>query len=159
MIRKPPSAVAVGKHLSSHDSLANDAVCCELASNVAALFDVIPNQYPKVSFPFINYLTNATMIMFSIVNKNSEFKQIYQQAIVSAVRTLMVACRKTWVSGKLIRTISTLDKLTRSTLGPITDLPVPLTASGKPSRPGRDADTRFHWTETQQVPPRPQHCH
>ena len=156
MIRKPPSAIVDSKHLSIHGTLENDAVCCELASSVAALFDAIPDQYPKVSFPFINYLANATMIMFSIVNKNSDFKQAYQQAIFSAVGTLMVACRKTWVSGKLIRTILTLDKLSRSTLGPISDLPVRSTASGKSSQPAHDAKTRFLWTEAQQVPPRPQ---
>ena len=108
MIRKPPSAVIDGKHLSRHETLANDAVCCELASSV------------------------------------------------SAVRTLVIACRKTWVSGKLIRTISTLEKLTRSTLGPISDLPLSLMASRKSSRPDRDAETRFHWTEDQWVSPRPQ---
>ncbi|MCJ1360184.1 MAG: hypothetical protein MMC33_010187 [Icmadophila ericetorum] len=153
MIRKPPSAAVDGKYLRSHDTLANDAVCCELASTVAALFDAIPNQYPKVSFPFINYLTNATMIMFSIVNKNSDLKQAYQHAVISAVRTLMVACRKTWVSGRLIRTISTLDKLTRSMFGPISDLPLSSTASGKSIQSGCGAVAQSHWTESQQVLP------
>lgn len=100
----------------------------------------------------MHYLTNATMIMFGIVNKNSVLKPIYHQCIVSAVRTLMIFCRKTWVSGKMIRTISTLNQMIRSTLGSI---PLPSKASGKSSRPATDPGTRLHWTEDPQIPPRP----
>ncbi|KAH6708951.1 hypothetical protein BKA61DRAFT_678827 [Leptodontidium sp. MPI-SDFR-AT-0119] len=152
MIRKPPSSVTNGINHSIHSTLENDSICCELASSVALLYDAIPSQYPKVSFLFINYLINVTMIMFSIINKNTGFKEACQPAISSAVRTLKAACLSTWVSGKLIRTILLLDKLTRSTFGPAPGFAMPFLASEQSRELGRCTETRYHKTDTKNNP-------
>ena len=57
------------------------------------------------------------MILFSIVIQNSAFKESYRKPIISAVKSLSLYCRKTWVSGKTIRTVSKLSRMVRGTLG------------------------------------------
>lgn len=61
------------------------------------------------------------MILSSIVIQNSAFKDSYRKSIASAIQSLSLYCRKTWVSGKTIRTVSKLSRMVRGTLGQQTD--------------------------------------
>jgi hypothetical protein len=61
------------------------------------------------------------MILVSIVTKNPKLKERYRKCIISAVQSLLHYCRKTWVSGKTIRTVSKLNRMVWSTLGESTE--------------------------------------
>lgn len=64
----------------------------------------------------MNFLMSAAIILFSIVIKNPGFKDSYRKSITSAVQSMLIYCRKTWVSGKTIRTVSKLNRMVRGTL-------------------------------------------
>lgn len=61
------------------------------------------------------------MILFSIVTKNPGFKESYGKLIISAVQSMLIYCRKSWVSGKTIRTVSKLNRMVRGALGQPTE--------------------------------------
>ena len=71
----------------------------------------------KFTFPFGHYLTSAVMILFGLILKEQDFKRRYDKLVRSAIRDLKVYCRKTWVSGKMIRSVSRLESLTEEVLG------------------------------------------
>lgn len=58
------------------------------------------------------------MILFGLILKEQDFKKRYDRLVRSAIRDLKIYCRKTWVSGKMIRSVSRLDSLTDEVLGP-----------------------------------------
>lgn len=115
LIRRP-GAPSNGLPPSTHDTITNEAVCAQLSSSIIDVFDKVPTNYPKYGFPFISYVMSATMILVSIVTKNPKLKDRYRKSIISAVQSMLYYCRKTWVSGKTIRTVSKLNRMVRSTL-------------------------------------------
>jgi hypothetical protein len=60
-------------------------------------------------------LTSATMILYGIVFRNSTLRAEHQKTLLSAVRSLRFYCQKTWVSGKMIRTVSQLNAIVQDT--------------------------------------------
>lgn len=93
--------------------MTHDSLCAQLASACIGVVDNIPAEYPKYSFTFAHYVISASMILLSIVVKDPKFKDNYRDSIITAARILSVYCRKTWVSGKMIRTVSELNRLAR----------------------------------------------
>ncbi|KAK7413669.1 hypothetical protein QQX98_007451 [Neonectria punicea] len=120
LIRRP-AAPSNALPPSTHDNIANEVVCAQLASSIVDVFDKIPAAYPKYAFPFMSFMMSAAMILFSIVIKNPGFKESYRRPIISAVQNMLIYCRKTWVSGKTIRTVSKLNRMVRCTLGQPTE--------------------------------------
>ena len=55
------------------------------------------------------------MILYGIVFRNSTLRAEHQKTLLSAVRSLRFYCQKTWVSGKMIRTVSQLNGIVQNT--------------------------------------------
>lgn len=92
-------------------------ICIQLAGSIIEQFNKVPEKYPKHMFPILHYLTNAAMISLGLIIKEPSFRERYGVLVVRVARALNIYCRKTWVSGKMIRTISTLGQMVSSTLG------------------------------------------
>ncbi|KEF51435.1 uncharacterized protein A1O9_12584 [Exophiala aquamarina CBS 119918] len=93
----------------------------QLAASIIEIFDSIPAHFPKFLFPFTHFIMAATMVLFGIVVKSPELQAQHCNSILSATHTLVLCCRKSWVSGKTIRTISRLNFMVQRTLVDLTD--------------------------------------
>ena len=76
------------------------------------------------------------MILFSIVMRTPAFTEVCRGPILAGVEALVTDCSKTWISGKLSRTISRLQEMVRSGLLETTKGSVP---SSKPLEPFEQA--------------------
>ncbi|EOD45918.1 putative transcription factor fungi protein [Neofusicoccum parvum UCRNP2] len=85
--------------------------------SIIGQFSQIPDDYPKFMFPFIHHLANATIISLALLIKEPLFRGTYGAATVLAAQTLRKYCTKTWVSGKLIRTVLRLNHMVTAVLG------------------------------------------
>lgn len=92
-------------------------MCLQFAHDIIERHFQIPDEYPKFLYPFIHYLANAATISLIILIKEPLFRPTYGAATILAVRTLRSYCTKTWVSGKLIRSVMRLNKMTTMVLG------------------------------------------
>lgn len=105
-----------GLTTAEDEDVVNQVECAAIAAMVVEGYLKIPPELPRYTFPLIHYLTTATMIMVSIVLKNPALKKICRKPIVLGVNALIADCPKTWVSGKIMRTISRLTKMVQSGL-------------------------------------------
>ena len=60
-------------------------------------------------------MISATMILYSIVFRNMALRAAYGNTLLSAVHSLLAYCQRTWVSGKMMRTVSRLNGLIQGT--------------------------------------------
>ena len=98
----------------SHNQIATEAYCAQRAASIIQLFDKIPDTYPRYSFVFMHPVTSATMILFSIASRNPALATRYGSTLLLAVHFLRSYCQKTWVSGKMIRTVSKLNEIVQA---------------------------------------------
>lgn len=96
---------------------ANPAECARLACQIIDDFHKIPTHYPKYTFPFVHYVTSATVIVYDIVIKYPTSKDAYRESLLTALQMLKVCYRRTWISGKMIRIISKMNTIISETLG------------------------------------------
>lgn len=112
LLQQPPTAPT-----QEQNYIGNEVMCIQLAHSIIGQFSQIPDDYPKFMFPFIHYLLNATVISFALIVKEPLFRATYGTPTVLAVQTLRNYCTKTWVSGKLIRTVLRLNHMVTAVLG------------------------------------------
>ncbi|KAF4547703.1 Fungal specific transcription factor domain-containing protein 4 [Elsinoe fawcettii] len=82
--------------------------CSSLAAEMIETYEQILDPDTPFTFPFGHYLTSAVMILVDLTSQDADLKSRYQKAVLSGVRNLEVYCRRTWVSGKMMRSISKL---------------------------------------------------
>jgi hypothetical protein len=98
------------------EAIENEVICMRVAQSIFDDFNSMPEQHPKYTFPFLHYLTNATIIALGLIIKQSSFKRAYGQLTLKAARSLWDHCRKTWVSGRMARTVWRLNKMADATI-------------------------------------------
>lgn len=98
------------------EAIENEVNCMRVTQSIFDDFNSMPEQHPKYTFPFLHYLTNATIIALGLIIKQSSFKRDYGQLTLKAARSLWDHCRKTWVSGKMARTVWKLNQMADATL-------------------------------------------
>lgn len=98
------------------EAIENEVVCMRVAQSVFDDFNGMPEQHPKYTFPFLHYVTNATIIALGLIIKQPSFKRAYGQLTLKATRSLWDHCRKTWVSGKMERTVWKLNQMADAAL-------------------------------------------
>ncbi|KAL1625555.1 hypothetical protein SLS56_007302 [Neofusicoccum ribis] len=117
LIRKPLLQQSPPVPTQEQNYIGNEVMCMQLAQSIIGQFSQIPDDYPKFMFPFIHHLANATIISLALLIKEPLFRGTYGAATVLAAQTLRKYCTKTWVSGKLIRTVLRLNHMVTAVLG------------------------------------------
>lgn len=97
--------------VADHNHLAGEAYSAQHAASIINLFENIPDAFPKYSFVFMHPMTSATMILYGITCRNAPLAARHGATLVAAIGFLRLYCQRTWVSGKMIRTVSRLDSL------------------------------------------------
>lgn len=100
------------------EAIQNEVICMRLAQRIIDDFRSVPEEHPKYTFPFLHYLTSATIIALGLVIKQPSFKEAYGERTLEAARSLREHCRKTWMSGKMIRTVWKLNRMADAILLP-----------------------------------------
>lgn len=121
------------------------AECARMASEIVEDYIRIPPRFARYTFPMVHHLTSATMILFSIVMKTPALADVCRAPALAGVEALVEDSSKTWLSGKMTRTIEQLDGMVRCgllnsvnrTAG--TRLPQPMAQTGTESE-SRTAD-------------------
>jgi hypothetical protein len=106
----------------SNDSLSeaieNEVICMRLAQRIIDDFRNVPEEHPKYTFPFLHYLTSATIIALGLIIKRPSFKSSYGALTLRATKSLWQHCRKTWMSGKMVQTVWKLNQMADAILSP-----------------------------------------
>ncbi|KAL4740935.1 fungal-specific transcription factor domain-containing protein [Aspergillus similis] len=117
-IRRPMLSRTLSGLPSDLDSVENNLRCIKLARSIFDQFCEIPDQYPKLEFPFPHYLARTTMISLGLIIKEPAFREAYGARTLQMSRDIKSICRKTWVSGKFARSAVALNRMAESVLGP-----------------------------------------
>lgn len=105
-------------HQAASEAIENEVICMRLARSIIDDFSNVPEEHPKYTFPFLHYLTNATIIALGLIIKQPHFKSTYGSLTLEAACSLRDHCRKTWVSGKMAQTVWKLNQMADATLSP-----------------------------------------
>lgn len=100
------------------EAIENEVTCMRLAQKILDDFRQVPEEHPKYTFPFLHYLTSATIIALGLIIKQPSFGSTYGALTLKAARSLKEHCRKTWVSTKMIQTVWKLNEMAEAALNP-----------------------------------------
>ncbi|GAB1201269.1 hypothetical protein APSETT444_010659 [Aspergillus pseudonomiae] len=157
LIRKPILQQRASPQESIADILETEVTCIRIASNIIQEFKQIP-QYTASAFPFLHSLVGATVVTLGLIIREPSFKAMYGNITLHAAISLENYCRKTWVSGKMIRTIRRLNQITSSVLSHARNQPSKRSAALQPSSQNHITDTNTvpqttAWTSSMAFPP------
>ncbi|KAB8253989.1 fungal-specific transcription factor domain-containing protein [Aspergillus pseudonomiae] len=157
LIRKPILQQRASPQESIADILETEVTCIRIASNIIQEFKQIP-QYTASAFPFLHSLVGATVVTLGLIIREPSFKAMYGNITLHAAISLENYCRKTWVSGKMIRTIRRLNQITSSVLSHSRNQPSKRSAALQPSSQNHITDTNTApqttaWTSSMAFPP------
>lgn len=93
------------------ETIENEVICMRLAQRIIDDFRNVPEEHPKYTFPFLHYLTSATIIALGLIIKQPSFRSSYGILTLRAAKSLREHCRKTWMSGKMIQTVWKLHQM------------------------------------------------
>ena len=100
------------------EAIENEVICMRLAQSIIEDFSNVAEDHPKYTFPFLHYLTSATIIALGLIIKQSSFKHTYGELTLEAARSLKKHCRKTWVSGRMARAVWKLNQMAEAIMNP-----------------------------------------
>ncbi|KAJ5734951.1 uncharacterized protein N7483_000076 [Penicillium malachiteum] len=116
LVRKPMLQKVWSPDQPAPEAIKNEVICMRLAQSIFSDFNSMPEQHPKHTFPFLHYITNATIIALGLIIRQPSFKSEYGELTLRAARSLWEHCRKTWVSGKMVRTVWKLNQMADVTI-------------------------------------------
>ncbi|KAB8219308.1 fungal-specific transcription factor domain-containing protein [Aspergillus novoparasiticus] len=152
LIRKPILQQRASPQESIADILETEVTCIRIACNIIQEFKQIP-QYTASAFPFLHSLVGATVVTLGLIIREPSFKATYGNITLHAAISLENYCRKTWVSGKMIRTIRRLNQITSSVLSDSRNRASSRSALQPPSHNHKtDTNTVLHTTTTTTLP-------
>jgi hypothetical protein len=96
---------------SVSDILETQVTCIRMACNIIQEYKQVPQESTASAFPFIHSLVGATVVALGLIIREPSFKAAYSSLTLHAASSLENYCRKTWVSGKMIRTIRRLNQM------------------------------------------------
>ncbi|KAH7095436.1 fungal-specific transcription factor domain-containing protein [Paraphoma chrysanthemicola] len=101
----------------SHDYMVAETSCAQRAASIIGVFEKIPKTFPRYAFTLVHPMTSAAMILHDITVRSPALRAVHGTTLLSAVQSLISYCQSTWVSSKLIRTVSKLDSMVHKMLG------------------------------------------
>lgn len=117
LIRRPLSP-SVTSLMQLNERLTYNKVCADLAASIIRIFCGIPPHFPKYHFTLCDPVLNATVMLVGILLRQRELAARYGAYAVDAARDLLAYCRKSWVSGKMIRIISRVTGMVQQEFSP-----------------------------------------
>lgn len=103
-------------HQPAPEAIENEVICMRLARSIIDDFASVPEEHPKYTFPFLHYLSSATIIALGIIIKQPSFKNTYAALTLEAARSLREHCARTWVSGRMAQTVWRLNQMAEAAL-------------------------------------------
>jgi hypothetical protein len=97
----------------------NEATSLRIMKNVIEESLKLPAEQAVFIFPFFHDLLRAVLISLGLMIREPTFKEQYRVVVVRGVRLLEAYCQKTWVSGKLIRTVAKLNQIVFQLFGAV----------------------------------------
>ncbi|KAL2844354.1 fungal-specific transcription factor domain-containing protein [Aspergillus pseudoustus] len=119
LIRKPMLQKSMSGATSDPWTFENDAISLQIMKNVIEESIRLPEEQAVFTFPFFHDVLRAVLISLGLLIKEPVFKEQYRVVVVRGVRLLEAYCQKTWVSGKLIRTVAKLNQTVSRLFGTI----------------------------------------
>lgn len=101
---------------SDISSLENEGICIQLARRIFDDFNLVPDHYPKLEFPFPPYLVRTATLALGLIIKRPSFREKHGNATLKVARMLKRHCKQTWVSGKFIRSVIRLNHMAETVL-------------------------------------------
>ncbi|PKX88820.1 fungal specific transcription factor domain-containing protein [Aspergillus novofumigatus IBT 16806] len=111
LIRKPMLQGRASLRASGLDAEKNDVTCMQIAIRIIEECGYLLEEKATYAFPFFHYLLSATIVSLGLIIKEPTFKVSYGPTTLQAAQILKSYCRKTWVSGKLIRSVLRLSQM------------------------------------------------
>lgn len=147
--------VKVLHHKAAPEAIENEVICMRLVRSVIDDFSNVPEEHPKYTFPFLHYLTNATIIALGLIIKQPSFKCAYGGLTLETARSLRDHCRKTWVSEKMAQTVWKLNQMADATLSPSHQSPqkTDISAGPLPASPTLLRPPQAHTATVPNCPP------
>ncbi|KAF9892485.1 hypothetical protein FE257_001594 [Aspergillus nanangensis] len=111
LIRKP---ILQQKALSSETKLAmldNEINCIQIACQIIEEFKQVAEENTPSAYPFLHSLVGATVVSLGLILKQPSFKGPYGSITFHAASSLERFCHRTWVSGRMLRTIWRLKQM------------------------------------------------
>lgn len=96
----------------------NESKCAALASSVVDLFSRVLEPYAIYTFPFLQYLLSSASIVLGLLIKEPSFRTLYSQSVFRAARMISIFLKKTWVSGRTVRSVARFNQLVCRSLSP-----------------------------------------
>ncbi|CAG8164566.1 unnamed protein product [Penicillium nalgiovense] len=144
LIRKPMLQRKGAPSLPAPEAVENEVICMRLAQSIIQDFSNVPEDHPKYTFPFLHYLTSATIIALGLIIKQSSFKHTYGELTLEAARSLKKHCRKTWVSGRMARAVWKLNQMAEAIMNPVFRLTESLGNNNQQSSSSRPMTSSHH---------------
>ncbi|CAG7921123.1 unnamed protein product [Penicillium olsonii] len=109
LIRKPMRS----RHSSVQwvENFENESKCIMFAKRIVDFFGRVFEPFRVYTFPFLQYLLGAASTILGLVIKVPAFWPKYKDSLIQAERMMTTFCRKTWVSGKSLRSITKYTEL------------------------------------------------
>ncbi|KAL4869905.1 fungal-specific transcription factor domain-containing protein [Aspergillus spectabilis] len=105
LIRKPLRSRSTPITWMQIQNFDNEAVCIALADRIVAFFARIFEPYRIYTFPFLQYLLGAASTILGLIIRVPVFRSRHTHSLVQAAQMMNTFCRKTWVSGKTLRSV------------------------------------------------------
>ncbi|KAL3451703.1 hypothetical protein BJX65DRAFT_304291 [Aspergillus insuetus] len=103
LIRKPLRSRSSPITWMQIQNFDNEAVCIALADRIVAFFARIFEPYRIYTFPFLQYLLGAASTILGLIIRVPVFRSRHTHSLVQAAQMMNTFCKKTWVSGKTLR--------------------------------------------------------
>lgn len=94
----------------------NELISFQIARELIKECLEIPLEQVVFTYPFLHYLISATIVFIALIIKEPTYKDRYGDVTLHVIEVLEAYCHRTWVSGKLIRTVLKLSQITSRVL-------------------------------------------
>ncbi|KAL4889514.1 fungal-specific transcription factor domain-containing protein [Aspergillus ambiguus] len=93
------------------DVLENEIICIQTGCQIIHEFQQVADEGTVSAYPFIHSLVGATVVSLGLIVKEPSFKNDYGDMTLHAAISLERYCHRTWVSGRMLRTICRLNQI------------------------------------------------
>ncbi|KAL6232496.1 hypothetical protein BDW75DRAFT_242894 [Aspergillus navahoensis] len=87
------------------ENFENESTCIILADRIVVFFSRIFEVHRVYTFPFLQYLLGAGSTIMGLILRVPSFRPRYIGSVVNAAQMMNTFCKKTWVSGKSLRSV------------------------------------------------------
>lgn len=98
--------------------LNNEITCIQIGCQVIQEFKQVVDEKTASAYPFLHTVVGCTVVSLGLILKEPSFKDDYGEITLQAAIALERYCHRTWVSGRMLRTICRLNQMALRVLSP-----------------------------------------